>query len=549
MFRWLVLALLLQLTACSASAPGAAPSGRFTIAVIPDTQYLFDADRGNSEVLAASLRWLVAHRREYGIVFTAVLGDMVENHRAEELAEAARVYRILDDAGMPYSVVAGNHDLSDSSRYDDQRGAEPYLTYFSAARRAGKPGFGGASDNGYNSYFVFEGGGRKWLLLALDWRVSPGSLAWAQGVIDAHPELPVILTSHELLASEGLSEYGRSLWDRLIARNDQIFLTINGHFWPPARRVLQNAAGHDVHLHLADYQDRYYGGSGMIRLYQFDLARGTVEVSTFSPWVMAQPPERRDGVLRRELALDDADNRFVEYIDFAQRFRGFPRRNVPGTVAYWRLDQGLRDLSGHGNDLVPVGAVAGDYFPGGAYLRTADDAPLNRLELEHGYTIEALVRLPADCCDDPDAWRGLFTRLGSGADAGKTGDDPREPLATLTVAPGGGFQWAVYPAEGNASLTNWSHEIRGGGDWIDVAVVNDGRHTVMYVDGAEMLRNPRGQSVGLASVGRPWLIGASHHQNQVPPDKIFRGWLLELRVVDRPLRPDELRGVTLRISK
>ncbi|WP_405067890.1 hypothetical protein OG558_41040 [Kribbella sp. NBC_01510] len=47
---------------------------------------------------------------------------------------------------------------------------------------------------------------------------------------------------------------------------------------PPGRVVRQNAAGHDVHLHLTNYQDRYYGGSGMIRLYHFDLARNTIDV-------------------------------------------------------------------------------------------------------------------------------------------------------------------------------------------------------------------------------------------------------------------------------
>jgi hypothetical protein len=34
---------------------------RFTIAVIPDTQYLFDEDRGNPEPLDTSLRYLLEH--------------------------------------------------------------------------------------------------------------------------------------------------------------------------------------------------------------------------------------------------------------------------------------------------------------------------------------------------------------------------------------------------------------------------------------------------------------------------------------------------------
>src|SRR3979490_2004491 len=51
---------------------GSAYSGgqKFSIAVIPDTQYLFDEDRNNPQVLAKTLQWIVDHTREKNIVFT-----------------------------------------------------------------------------------------------------------------------------------------------------------------------------------------------------------------------------------------------------------------------------------------------------------------------------------------------------------------------------------------------------------------------------------------------------------------------------------------------
>src|SRR5262249_34399458 len=62
------------------AAPDAAPSADgdqvFTLAVIPDTQYLFDQDRGDASVLAASLHWIVDHADAEHIVFTAALGDI-----------------------------------------------------------------------------------------------------------------------------------------------------------------------------------------------------------------------------------------------------------------------------------------------------------------------------------------------------------------------------------------------------------------------------------------------------------------------------------------
>lgn len=48
---------------------------KFTIAVIPDTQYLFDEDRGNRTVVEKSLQWIVENRSEKNIVFTIHLGD------------------------------------------------------------------------------------------------------------------------------------------------------------------------------------------------------------------------------------------------------------------------------------------------------------------------------------------------------------------------------------------------------------------------------------------------------------------------------------------
>jgi hypothetical protein len=116
---------------------------------------------------------------------------------------------------------------------------------------------------------VVTAGGRDWLFLALDWRASDKGLAWAHGVLDAHRTLPCVLTTHDLAAADAkgvatLSAHGQRLWDRLIRRNDQIFLTLNGHYWPPGRTVLRNDAGHDVHVHIANYQDRYDGGAAMI---------------------------------------------------------------------------------------------------------------------------------------------------------------------------------------------------------------------------------------------------------------------------------------------
>ncbi|WP_405824301.1 Tat pathway signal sequence domain protein [Streptomyces sp. NBC_01390] len=549
-------------------------SRRFTLAVMPDTQYLFDGPSINPAPIEASLRYLLEHGRDENIVFLTHLGDITENGAQAEVDAAGKAFELLDRRGVGYSVLAGNHDIRSSTT--DQRGPTPYLDVFGPERFRSKRTFGGASADGYNTFHVFKAADREWLVLALDWRLSDKGYAWAESVLAQHPTLPVVLTTHELVYEDDtLSAYGQQLWDKLVKNHDQIFLTLNGHYWPAARATRKNAAGNDVHLHLTNYQNRYYGGAAMIRLYHFDLDRDTIDVETVSPWILGRAAKGLNELEREEMELSGDADRFSVDIDFEQRFSGFaavaprPARPVkkmlvPGTVAYWRFDGQqdgaavtgtVRDQSGHGNDLslVTVGAAAltwsSDHHPDqpghgslefqgyksplrGAYLRTVDGAPLNSATFKAGYTIEAFYRLPADWDPAHHAWAGLVSRTGTGGAAGKTADDPDEPLATLSLSDGPGPQWAVRPLNQQGIATNWGDETARE-VWWHVAVVNDGRHTTLYVQGCPVARNPHATAVGLTSVGLPWLLGGYEYAGKI--DQILHGRLGDVRIVERAL--------------
>jgi hypothetical protein len=316
----------------------------------------------------------------------------------------------------------------------------------------------------------------------------------------------------------------------------------------------------------------------MIRLYRFDLARGVIDVRTFSPWLDGR--DELTELQRQEVERTGDVDYFSLEIDFDRRFAGFapvpvpPARPVkqelvPGTVAYWRFEGGqdgkpvpdgtpIRDLSGSGNDLVRAtmpGSAANALtysarfsprqpsraslnFDGGknpahgAYLRTVDSAPINTATFQRGYTIEAFVWLPADFKNGQHAWCGIFGRQGTGGQAGKTGDDPAEPAATLSLSDGAAFQWAAFPQNQNAIATNWGHELPLE-KWWHVAVVSDGCHTTMYVDGCPVVRNPRTPATGIANPGGSWLVGGYAYDRKV--EQGFYGLIGELRVVDRPL--------------
>jgi hypothetical protein len=549
-------------------------SRRFTLAVMPDTQYLFDGPSIDKAPVEASLRYLLEHGRDENIVFLSHLGDLTQNGAAPEVAAIGEAFRLLDRRGVGYSVLAGNHDVKSSTT--DQRGASPYLDVFGPERFKGKKTFGGASADGYNTFHVFRAAGREWLVLALDWRLSDNGYAWAKDVLAKHPTLPVVLTTHELVVEDdSLSEYGQQLWDRLIADHDQIFLTLNGHYWPAGRATRKNAAGHEVELHLTNYQNRYFGGAAMIRLYRFDLDRNTIDVETVSPWILGRAAKGINELERQEIELSGDADRFSVDIDFAERFAGFapvpirPARPaskmvIPGTVAYWRFDGQtdgatltgtVRDRSGRGNDLalVSVGGAtlnwSSDHHPDqpghgsldfngfksplkGAYLRTVDGAPLNSATFKAGYTIEAFYRLPADWDPSHHAWAGVVSRTGTGGAAGKTGDDPDEPLATLSLSNDREPQWAMRPLNQQGIATNWGQETPLE-TWWHLAVVNDGRHTTLYVQGCPVVRNPTATSTGITSVGLPWLLGGYEYAGKI--DQILHARLGDVRIVERAL--------------
>ena len=83
-------------------------------------------------------------------------------------------------------------------------------------------------------------------------------------------------------------------------------------------------------MHITNYQNRYYGGAAMIRLYHFDLARNTIDVETIAPWILDQPEAGRNLLAAQESRITTPTDYFSMSVDFEQRFSGFdPVRTRP----------------------------------------------------------------------------------------------------------------------------------------------------------------------------------------------------------------------------
>ncbi|QDV71296.1 Calcineurin-like phosphoesterase [Rosistilla carotiformis] len=277
--------------------------GSWTLALLPDTQVYSVRFPG---LFSAQTAWLRAHAKQRNIQYVLHLGDITNNNTRKEWERAAESMQLLD-GHVPYAIVGGNHDYGPSG---DASTRDTLLNeYFPYEKTAAMPGFGGAFEAGKldNTYHLFEAGGQKWIVLALEWGPRDETIAWANDVMTKHPDHKGILVTHAYLFSNsrrydatdkvnpnhwnphhyrtpgGVND-GQELWDKLVRKHNFVF-TFNGHVLNDGTgyRADPNDTGQLVHQMLANYQMRELGGEAYLRLLEFDPDGNTVHVLAYSP--------------------------------------------------------------------------------------------------------------------------------------------------------------------------------------------------------------------------------------------------------------------------
>lgn len=275
----------------------------FAISHLTDTQYLSEA---YPETYADVIGWVIANADRRKIAFATHTGDLIQNwvdpdqpeQRARrEYDVASSMQAALDAAGVPNSVLPGNHD--------SKRGVSPELfnEYFGPERYADQSWYGGSIAPGDNTanFSTFTAGGARMLMLSLPYAYGEREIAWAEQVVSEHPDHNVVVSTHEHVtpktreAVAGRSNSSRwlshadQLWNRVIAPHRNVVLVLSGHFHGLGQIVTENAggiAGHTVVEALADYQEfRTHTGeraTGFSRLVQFDLGGERIAVDAHS---------------------------------------------------------------------------------------------------------------------------------------------------------------------------------------------------------------------------------------------------------------------------
>ncbi|MEC0204435.1 S-layer homology domain-containing protein [Paenibacillus lautus] len=262
----------------SANAP-------FNILWFTDTQYYAES---YPEIFDKLGDWITEEYKKGLFSYVIHTGDIVNVADDEkQWAVADRNLKKLDEAGVPYGVLAGNHDvIIDGVDYSY------YGKYVGADRLKNNPWYGGEMDNNRNHYDLYSFGGHDFIFLYIGFGLedTPETIAWANEALKKHADRIAIVGMHAYLESNGtLSNMAQSVFDQVIAPNKNVQLVLSGHYHA-ANRVVKTVTHPDgssrqVIEMLADYQGGPNGGNGYLRLLKFDPTSGTLDVDTYSPYL------------------------------------------------------------------------------------------------------------------------------------------------------------------------------------------------------------------------------------------------------------------------
>ncbi len=288
--------------------------GGFSLVILPDTQIYAWKYPATYPV---QTQWIADNAERYGIKYALHVGDITHHDTEVQWQVAAQAHALMDGS-VPCAISVGNHDLAPRGQAHSRDSG--FSEFFPAESFKQWPTFGGVydqePDRSENNFHLFEAGGRKWLILALEFLPRDDVLRWANEVTARHPDRSVILVTHAYLrtdndrydrnilieetetkpaSNKGLDGYGKHLvdfggfndgedmWQKLVSKHRNFVLVISGHTCFTGRLDSVGDHGNTVHQMVVDYQNRQNGGEGFLRLLQFTPDGQTVTVSDYSP--------------------------------------------------------------------------------------------------------------------------------------------------------------------------------------------------------------------------------------------------------------------------
>ena len=374
--------------------PGSAINcDEFSVILIPDTQYYTyklpdDADN----TYYKQMQWIVDWEDNYNIQFVIHLGDVTHHNVNSEWELADGAHAILDSAGVPYSMVPGNHDYYPSATFS--RSQTKFNNYFGPDRFQGKPWYGGSYGSGNeNNYSLFEIGQMEFMVLSVEHAPRKDILCWANDLIGSYPNRRVIIVTHCYLTHNGsystscatsydiVGGSGLTVWDELAGRHSNVFMVVCGHVGDSEHVPKPGNTGNTVHQMLVDYQFEgacssspcsnncwagLYTGNGWLRRLAFVPEENKVYATTYSVEVGNQSvfPQGAETLFCSELNTNGhndydmdptaADHQFSFDYDLTSALPPYE-----GSVAGKEFNDRTVNSTGTGDQIKPIVAMNG----------------------------------------------------------------------------------------------------------------------------------------------------------------------------------------------
>ncbi len=251
--------------------------------------------------------YMVEEYQKDEIAYVVNTGDIVDDTpnlsgAIGQWMVASDAFDILDEAGVPYGIETGNHDVGDypANNYIH------YLRFFPASRYEDKPWYGGTIDDNKCHYDLVTVGNVDFLFLYIGYGQGSDTavIEWANDVLAAYPHRNAIICTHQYLKPTSLEQTGRAeiIHNTIVTQNPNVKMVLSGHYDGAAYKW-RDADGRDVLEVVADYQfvqaesEEYYAehedplhhigsvpycnGEGYIREVVIDGQ--TVTMNAFSP--------------------------------------------------------------------------------------------------------------------------------------------------------------------------------------------------------------------------------------------------------------------------
>lgn len=293
--------------------PPIAPGGT-TFVLLPDTQ---NYAQSYPEHYKAQTRWIVEQKQARNIAAVMHLGDITNQNTPDQWKNADAAMTLLE-GHVPYFAALGNHDYGPRGNCSTR---QTFMgEYFPIKRMQDQATRGGARMGGVfpeepdrpeNAYYMIEAAGRQWLVICLEFGPRDAVVEWANMVAADHKDHSAILVTHAYMFNDetryhwaakgkrqtwnphdygvaklpgGVND-GQELWNKLVKKNPNFVLTLNGHVLGDglAKLTSRHPAGHQVHQHLVNFQMKPQGGDGWLRLLNIAANGRGVRVFDYSP--------------------------------------------------------------------------------------------------------------------------------------------------------------------------------------------------------------------------------------------------------------------------